>query len=71
MPDPKFTRDAVIDNRDFFDEAARSPKEAFIPVKERAGQVADMLDDLAERKRDSHCKACGEPAGGRYCREHA
>lgn len=65
--------DSELDHyRHAFRDAAKGKGTTHVPVKDgQAGKVADMLDDLAERKRGSHCRACGEPAVGRYCREHA
>lgn len=70
MPDPKYT-EAELDH---YRQVFRNPGKGttHVPVQNgQAGKVADMLDDLAERRRESHCKACGEPSSGPYCPDHA
>lgn len=48
--DPKYTDEQLDHQRETFREAAREPyHKTYIPV-ENAGQVADMLDDLKERR---------------------
>ena len=53
MTDPKFTDRALDEQRKFFRDAAQGKHGSFIPVKDRAGQVADMLDDLAEKRAEA------------------
>lgn len=50
MPDPHYTDRQLDDMRKDFRAAERSPTETYMPVKQKAGQVADMLDDLATRR---------------------
>lgn len=74
MADSVYTDEQLDHQRKMFREAAReTTHKTFVPV-ENAGQVADMLDDLADRRKDGDrpCKACGErvPTKGGYCREH-
>ena len=74
MTDPKYT-DSELDH---YREVFRSPGKGVthVPVKDgQAGKVADMLDDLSDRRAREKgltpCRVCREPAGGRYCPEHS
>ena len=53
MTDPVYTDEQLDDTRKFFRDAAQGKHGSFIPVKDRAGQVADMLDDLAEKRAEA------------------
>lgn len=69
MKEPSYS-EAELDH---YREVFRNPGKGVTHVPVRNGQaekVADMLDDLAERRRGSHCKACGEPSVGPYCPGH-
>lgn len=65
----------VKENTRIMDELAQGKGRGWV-LPETAREIWDDLKDLERRIYDErsteyrHCKACGEPAAGRYCPDH-